>query len=230
MTTPPARRHITPRRAVAGMIAAATVAAALLAAEHHAARPNLAGFEPAAMGRIEASMWRHYYEHRWLALGCTVVEAACSQYGLSWWDGARVAAEAVRAAAAFRASKDDPACLPALTRYYNVVRRAAPASFSPAEAAALELRWWAQRREEAPPADYAVTIARLTAMLYGLDLEATLPSARLRVDAMEYRDARDGGGMTARDWGVVEEQLVAAYSDLKRRLAAVPLAGAASAP
>jgi len=210
MTTPPARRHIPPRRAVAGMIAAATVAAALLAAEHHAARPNLAGFEPAAMGRIEASMWRHYYEHRWLALGCTVVEAACSQYGLSWWDGARVAAEAVRAAAAFRASKDDPACLPALTRYYNVVRRAAPASFS--------------------PADYAVTIARLTAMLYGLDLEATLPSARLRVDAMEYRDARDGGGMTARDWGVVEEQLVAAYSDLKRRLAAVPLAGAASAP
>lgn len=197
--------------AVGGLIAL------LVGAQHLLARPDMAAFEPAAMGRIEARMWRRYYEGRWLQLGCGVLDAACGQYGFSWWDGTRLALDAVRAAAAFRVRQDDPVYLPALTHYYGIVRRAAPVRFSPADAARLELRWWSERREDVPPSDYAVTVARLTAMLYGLPTEAALPSAQGRVDAMVYRDAR-GSRMTDADWQEVEGRLVAAYADLAARL------------
>lgn len=76
----------------------------------------------------------------------------------------------------------------------------------------------AERRENVAPHDYAVTVARLTAMLYGLAPEAMLPSAKLRVDAMVYRDARRDGAMTDADWQEVERLLVAAYADLAGRL------------
>lgn len=205
------RRYAVASLAVGGLIAL------LVGAQHLLARPDMAAFEPAAMGRIEARMWRRYYEGRWLQLGCGALDAACGQYGFSWWDGTRLAADAVRAAAAFRVRQDDPVCLPALTHYYGIVRRAAPVRFSPAEAARLELRWWAERREDVQPGDYAVTVARLTAMLYGLPTEAALPSAQGRVNAMVYRDAH-GSRMTDADWQEVERLLVAAYADLAARL------------
>ncbi len=206
------------RRWVVAVLAACGLIASVIGAQHLLARPDMAAFEPEAMGRIEARMWRRYYEGRWLQLGFGALDAACGQYGFSWWDGTRLAADAVRAAAAFRQRKDDPVCLPALTHYYGIVRRAAPVEFPPAEAARLELRWWAERRENVSPHDYAVTVARLTAMLYGLAPAAMLPSAQLRVDAMVYRDARGEGAMTDADWQEVERMLVAAYAELAGRL------------
>lgn len=206
------------RRWAAALLAACGLIASVIGAQHLLARPDMAAFEPEAMGRIEARMWRRYYEGRWLQLGYGALDAACGQYGFSWWDGTRLAVDAVRAAAAFRQRKDDPVCLPALTHYYGIVRRAAPVEFPPAEAARLELRWWAERRENVAPHDYAFTVARLTAMLYGLAPEVALPSAKLRVDAMVYRDARGDGAMTDADWQEVERLLVAAYADLAGRL------------
>lgn len=100
----------------------------------------------------------------------------------------------------------------------HLLARPDMAAFEPAEAARLELRWWAERREDVQPSDYAVTVARLTAMLYGLPTEAALPSAQGRVDAMVYRDAR-GSRMTDADWQEVERLLKAAYADLAGRLA-----------
>jgi hypothetical protein len=205
------------RRRVIALVACGLVAS-VVGAQHLLARPDMAAFDPTAMGRIEARMWRRYYEGRWLQLGCGALGAACEQYGFSWWDGTRLALDAVRAAAAFRVRQDDPVCLPALTHYYGIVHQAAPARFAPVDAARLELRWWSERREDVPPSDYAVTVARLTAMLYGLPTEAALPSAAGRVDAMVYRDAR-GTTMTDADWQEVERRLVAAYADLAARLA-----------
>ncbi len=206
------------RRWAAALLAAFGLSACVIGVQHLLARPDMAAFDPEAMGRIEARMWRRYYEGRWLPLGCGALDAACGQYGFSWWDGTQLAVDAVRAAAAFRQRKDDPVCLPSLTHYYGIVRRAAPIGFSPAEAARLELRWWAERRENVAPDEYAVTVARLTAMLYGLATEAALPSAKLRVEAMVYRDARGDGAMTDADWQEVERLLIAAYADLAGQL------------
>src|SRR5262245_43561452 len=57
--------------------------------------------------------------------------------------------------------------LPHLLVYYGLLRAAAPAAFTVAETANLELDWWQARREQVVPGDYGVTIARVAALTYG---------------------------------------------------------------
>ncbi len=186
--------------------------------EHLLARPDLSGFEPAAMGRLESAMWRSYYEGRWFRLGVQTMEVACGQYNFSWWDGARLATHAAVSAAHFRTRTNDPRSLPELVSYYRIIERAAPARFDVSEAARLELAWWTERRMKVPPQEYARTIAQLTALNYGLNENAALPAASMRAEAMAYRDARRDGKMTELDWSEVTRQLSAAYADLHGRL------------
>jgi len=201
-------------------IAALTLAAivGLVAGQHLLARPDCGGFDPVAMGRIEADMWRNYYSHRWGRLGLGLLRATCGQYGFSWWDGIRVAAHAGRAAALFRVNTDDPRCLPELERYYRIVAPALRGRFDPGEAAQLELTWWQERRRDVPPHAYADTIARLTALLHGIPRGEALPACLLRAEAMAYRDARGDGRMTEADWAEVTRILTAAHTDLRARL------------
>ena len=205
-------------RALRFTAVAAAALVTVVAGQHLLARPDCTSFDAAAMGRLEAEMWRDYYTRRWGRLGIGLLRAACGQHGFSWWDGARVAAHAGRAAVLFRVDTDDPACLSELERYYRIVAPALECRFDPAEAARLELTWWQERRREVPPRDYARTIARLTALLYGIPEADALPACLLRAEAMAYRDARRSRGMTEADWAEVQRLLTAAHSELRARL------------
>ena len=199
------------------------VLACLLAAvvwfQDATAGPDMRGFDAREMARLESGMWRSYYEGRWIQLAWQTMDGACGQYRFSWWDGARLSAHAARAALFFRKQTDDPRCLPELERYYAIISGASGLAFDVREAAALELRWWTERRRSAAPEDYARTIARATALVYGVAEEAVLPAARMRADAMAYRDARRNGRMTGADWQEVTRQLVLAYASLKGAVA-----------
>lgn len=189
--------------------------------QHLLARPNLCGFEPAELGRVEAAMWRSYYEGRWFRLGSQAMQLACGQYRFSWWDGARIATHTAISAAHFRTRTDDPRCLPELESYYCIVERAAPVRFDVSEAARLELAWWTERRKKVLPKDYARTIAKLTALNYGIPEADVLPACRQRAEAMAYRDAR-GSRMTEADWHELTHQLRAAYAALHAELKTAP--------
>lgn len=165
-------------------------------------------------------MWRDYYEGNWFHLGARTLQLACGQYHFSWWDGVRIAGHTALAAAHFRTRTDDPRCLPELESYYCIVERATPTRFDESEAARLELAWWTERRQKVPTQDYARTIARLTALTHGLSEDAALPAARMRAEAMAYRDARRDGKMQEADWREVTRQLRAAYADLHAALVA----------
>jgi hypothetical protein len=198
------------------MVAAAVVALMVVVwFENSISMPDIRGFDPQEMGRLESSMWRSYYEGRWVRLGCQTMEAAHKQYGFSWWDSLRMAAHAARSALYFRKNGDDPRCLSQLESYYAVIRKAVPRKFDVPSAARLELEWWKERRRNVAPRDYARTIARLTALVYGVPEESVLPSATLRAEAMAYRDARRDGKMTESDWQGISRQLGAAYGGLK---------------
>jgi len=201
---------------VAGLLIATL--AVIIFGQHLLARPDLSGFEPAELGRLESGMWRSYYEERWFRLGAQTLEVACGQYRFSWWDGARIATHAALSAAHFRTRTDDPRCLPELECYYRIIERAAPARFDASEAARLELAWWTERRKKVPTHDYSRTIARLTALNYGIPEADTLPAARLRAEAMAYRDERRDGRMTEADWNELTRQLRAAYAALHAKL------------
>jgi len=189
--------------------------AVFLVADHWLARPSMTRFDPDAMGRTEAAMWRDYYDGHWLSLGVHTAGLVRRQYGFSWWDSARASFHAARAALHFRQRTDDPRCLPALVSYYDILAPAMPAGFSSTEAANLELRWWTERRRDVSEDEYARTIAALAGMCHGITAAAAEPASRLRAEMMAYRDARRDGRMTENDWEHVAARLREAWGALR---------------
>ncbi len=204
------------RRAFALVGFLCVVAALVLGIQHQFAHPDIAAFEPAEVGRLEAALWRSYYDEDWGKLGCKTMSVACRQYRFSWWDGSCLAFHSARAAAWFRSRIDDPRCQPELEKYYRIVQGADRTKFNACEAARLELEWWKGRRRNGPGKDYARSIARLTGLLYGIDEKDAMMTASLRAGAMAYRDARRNGKMSEADWVVVGRQLTIAYEALRK--------------
>jgi hypothetical protein len=182
-------------------------------------RADLRALEPAEMARLETAMWRDYYEKRYPALFYHLYALSRTQFGFSPLDSVRIALSAAQAARAFqptRSREAAAAALPQLVVYYEMLRPAAPNAFDVEAAARLELDWWQARREAVAPADYGVTIAKVTAMTYGkrADDPAMLRSGIVRAEAMSLRDAR-GQGITDSDWREIESRLLEAYRLLK---------------
>ncbi len=198
---------------------AVALAAVGLAIDDATSRPSPTAFDPARLGKLEASMWRSYYEHRWVALALDGLRVSRQEYGLSLWDGTRSSILAARAASRFRGDTDDPLCLPLLERYYGILREGFGADFDTRKAARLELEWWRERRRKIGPGDYAKTLAANAALVYGLEPEALLATSRKRARAMDYRDLHGRGeGMTEEHWQEVTRQLEGAYTALKAAL------------
>jgi hypothetical protein len=115
------------------------------------------------MAQLEMAMWRDYHSQHWLALLGHTWRASRQQYGFSRWDSLRLAWRAARAARAFQHDTNNPAALSAMTDYYRVVAPSASGTFDACKGAVWEVQWWRQRRESAPPAEWARTITALRA-------------------------------------------------------------------
>lgn len=202
-------------RVLVAVVCIIGIAVAFAWFDHVSSRPGIRGLDPGEMGKMESAMWRSYYEGKWVRLGWQTLDAAHRQHGFSWIDSLRMAAHAARAALYFRKNSDDPRCLPELEAYYQIIRRAMRGTFDVSQAARLELEWWKERRRSIAPQEYARTIAKLTAMVYGVSEESVLPACILRAEAMAYRDARRDGKMADEDWAEISRRLETAYSKLK---------------
>jgi hypothetical protein len=173
--------------------------------------PNLAGFKPDAVARIETAMWRDYYEKRYVALFGALYGLARDQYGFSPADSVRIAIAAAGAAAKFqptRSRAEAETALPALTVYYRLLAKGARHPFDIDAAARRELEWWRAGR---------VGGAKTGALVYGVDNPSMHEAGILRAQAMAYRDAK-GGTIQDADWQAIELQLRTAYDGLERAI------------
>jgi hypothetical protein len=186
------------------------------------AKPDLAGFNPNELGRLETLMWRDYYAKDWTALARHTWQAARQQYGFSRADSFCLAWHAAWAARSFQRDTSDDESVTAMAHYYRVVGQATSGSFNAAEAARLEVSWWRQRRAGVPSEEWSRTLAALMAAIYGQSAECLLPAAQTRVEAMVYRDARRTTGLTDAEWRQVELQLCLAYRLLKHAIEIPP--------
>lgn len=193
----------------------AAIVVILVWIEHAVSKPNMTGFHPQEMGRLEAGMWRNYYEKRWLRLTRLTMEGACGQFGYSWWDASWMALQSGKAALFFREETDDPRCQPELEQYFAIVRKSTVQDFDIRKAASLELGWWRARRQGMAPNDYARIIAQQASLLYGLPEMAFLPACLIRTEAMAYLESRPNGKMTESDWQEIARQLNLAYRGFK---------------
>ena len=65
-----------------------------------------------------------------------------------------------------------------------------------------------------------LTIARVAAMLYGVDNATLRQAGILRAQAMNYRDTRKAT-VTDADWQSIDEQLTQSYSLLKKAISSI---------
>jgi len=210
------KRRMWQRPLLAGV--AIMIAAALYAVWPRNA--DLAAFEPDAMARLETAMWRAYYERRYAALFRDLYVVSCEQYNFSPLDSVRIAFAAARSARLFQPSTSRAGAevaLPSLVTYFSILSAGTRAAFDIDDAARTELAWWQARREAVPPEDYGAIIARVAALVYGIEGDDVLQAGRARAQAMAYRDRR-GNDISEADWVAIEEQLRTAYGLLKRAL------------
>jgi hypothetical protein len=177
---------------------------------------DLTSFNPHTMALIETSMWRHYYEKRYIRLFYELYKAS-RHVNFAPAASLAIAVKAAKAARAFQTSKsriEARKALPALVQYFSAISAGAPCTYSALQAADLELAWWQARREFAAAESYGVTIGRVASLVYGSSHADMAKAGILRAQAMTYRDAL-GFTMTSSDWSVIEEKLDLSYSVLK---------------
>jgi hypothetical protein len=184
-------------------------------------KAHLRHFDPNAIATLETTMWREYYEHRKLALALSLYEMSRNQHGFSPLDSVRLAKSAADAAIVFKDSTNDnqaDLALPALRKYFQIMRDRGDCQFDVEEAARLELTWWKLRRHNVGPVEYGHAVARATGCIYGITPESIETYAQLRAAAMDLRD-RHNASMTESDWQTIESMLRKSFSDLHQSVA-----------
>ena len=165
---------------------------------------SLREFDPAEVARLDAEMWRSYYERKPLKLFSQLAELMRSQYGAPFWQSWLLAGYAGRAAFVFkdgRSRTEYARARPHLCNFYTGINQLADKPFDVEKVANMELEWWIIRREKArfSPADWERILADEAAEFYHLPTQNFREHARLRVSAMLMRDSL-GNDITERDW------------------------------
>lgn len=181
---------------------------------------HLREFDADEVARLETAMWRSYYERQRLRLFRELSELLRSQYNMPLVRSNRVAYYAADAAFVFKKGKqrsDYEKALPALTKYYDSLRKMSDIPFDVNRAARLELEWWIIHRERAshPPQDLPRALAELQAEIYRVPIEGLMEHGVLRAEAMTIRDTKaQQGGVTEADWARIDELLHRSWRSL----------------
>lgn len=183
---------------------------------------SLRNFDPAAVGQLEARMWRSYYEHREKDVFRDMTTLLREQYKLPWLRSYGAAYQVARAAFVFKRGRvrtDYEKALPPLRRYYRAIRSASDTPFDAERAAELEMEWWIvhRQRESHAPEDLEKALADLQAVVYAVPAERFAEHARLRAEAMRLRDTREAEGTVSEaDWQRIDELLRQSWDALLR--------------
>ncbi|MFN8358244.1 MAG: hypothetical protein U0Y10_27520 [Spirosomataceae bacterium] len=181
---------------------------------------NLREMEPLEIARLEAAMWRSYYEQRPILLCWQTAELMQTQLHAPFWRSFLMAYNAASAAFVFKEGKRRShyqQALPYLQRYYAAIYHLSDTPFDVNKTAQEELEWWIIRRERDrhPPTEWATLQANIAAKLYQKPPSAFASYARLRTDAMLLRDQK-GKNITEQDWQNVQTLLNRSWTALHK--------------
>jgi hypothetical protein len=186
-------------------------------------RADLRAFDAPAVGRLDAAMWRSYYEKQRLRLFWQLARSLREQFHTGFVRSFPSAYRAAKAAFVFKdgRNRDDYAkALPELERYFASINEIAVEPFDANAAARSELEWWIVRREPQrfTTSDWERLIAAVASEIYHVPAERVAEYAKLRVEAMVLRDQR-GERMTEEDWATITRLLERSWASLAAAIA-----------
>lgn len=181
-------------------------------------------FDGRQTARLEAEMWKAYYEKRKFDLLWKTAEVMRKEYQLPFWRSFQ--ASYLAAEAAFRFKKGSNLAeyrkaYPALRRYFQLVNEISIKKFDVDKATENELEWWIIRRyrDEHPPHEWEECLVRVAASIHELPPENFRNYARLRVRAMVFRDKK-GRKITEADWSYITQLLEEAWVSMENNIRA----------
>jgi hypothetical protein len=183
------------------------------------AKIDLRNFDPEKVGKLDADMWRAYYNHKFIKLVWRLVLLIKYQLGLNWLLSIRLAYYSGWAAADYRIHKkrgtNNARILRNLTKFYRSISTNNIRPFDYKKAAELELAWWEIHRksyENNPALEKA--LADGAAAIYNVDPAKLQTYAHFRAEAMilPRHEGRDPDNQT--DWRQVTDLTIKSWRAL----------------
>ena len=173
-------------------------------------------FDPDRVAESETRMWQAYYTGDRTQLGLELISLLRYQYSISLLEARDIAERLANAALKFHAAKGnyETVVLPELTDAYRRIKQASSGTFDPDAVARAELAWWVARRMPGQNSAEQVgeKIAKLYALLYGVDRPSFHTAGRLRAEAAKLRDS----GRESTDWKEVQRLLIESYREVQK--------------
>jgi hypothetical protein len=186
-------------------------------------------FDPDEVARLEAAMWRSYYDKKQVQLFNQLSELLRTQYHMPLVRSNQVAYYAASAAFTFKDGKtaqESEKALPDLVKFYGAIRKLSDIPFDVDRVARLELQWWIVHRErwKRQPDELPKALAELQAAIYGVPLDRVMEHGRLRAQAMAIRDTKadTGQAMTEEDWTKINDLLRQSWRSLAEAVKSTP--------
>lgn len=181
---------------------------------------DLRRFDADEVARLDAAMWRSYYDRDRLRLFLQLGELLGRQYGFRFWRRQLTAFYAAKGAFVFKNGRertDYEKAMPDIERFFAAVRDSGSNDFDPHRAAELEVEWWIVHRERRRYSedDLARALANAAAEIYRVQPELLYDYGRFRAQAMRIRDEQgESGGLIEDDWARIEELLERSWHSL----------------
>ncbi len=187
---------------------------------------NISNINAEETARMDAAMWRSYYEKKPLKLFLQSARLMRKEFDFPFWRSHRAAYYAAKAAFVFKDGKDRSdyeKALPYLKKYFSLIDGISTTTFNIDSAARTELEWWIIRRdrEKHTPAEWENWLAATASVMYYLPEESFKEYANLRVKAMLLRDEK-GASITEGDWQTINEILLEAWQSFAHALKPKP--------
>jgi hypothetical protein len=178
-------------------------------------------FDADEVARLEAAMWRSYYDKKQVQLFNQLSELLRTQYHMPLVRSNQVAYYAASAAFTFKDGKTDKdyeKALPDLVKFYGAIRKMSDIPFDVNRVARLELQWWIIHRErwKRKPDELPRALAEVQAAIYGVPVDRVMEHGSLRAQAMAVRDTKadSGQAMTEEDWTRINDLLRQSWRSL----------------
>lgn len=184
---------------------------------------SLRHFDPVAVGQLDASMWRSYYERRRVRLFWQLAQATREQFHAPFWRSLLIAYRGAKAAFLFKEGEnreDYAKALPLLEAYFRSLNALNDEPFDADKVAKNELEWWIVRREpNHGKGEWERLITEVAAEMYHVPPERLAGYARLRVEAMNFRDERRES-VSEESWTEITRLLEASWTSLHQAITA----------
>ena len=185
-------------------------------------KTNIKNIDAAEAARLDAAMWRSYYERKPVTLFLRAAELIRKQFHAPFWRSYIMAYHSAKAAFLFKDGKDRneyQQALPNLRSYFQQINAISDAQFNVDSVAHLELEWWIIRRyrQDYPPAEWEHYLAATAEAMYHVPSIRFAEYARLRTDAMLLRDQK-GDAITEQNWAEIHATLRRAWASFAQAL------------